>query len=157
VAAVPIPNAFGNTIFCDDIRNEEGGKSTYVGIYHSVMYVPSPFPAVLPKFGMAISYIEKVGACSGPAKINIFFPGDAEDVPTLSFDVPIEKARSGPLPPLDPDFPRDEPIWRAYMPLLLSPFVLKQRGIIKVRALVGGDVIKLGALRVDHTPSDNSP
>lgn len=37
------------TIYCDDIRNEVGGKSTFVGVFGSEMIVPS-FPALLPKF-----------------------------------------------------------------------------------------------------------
>jgi len=44
------------TLFCDDIRQEVGGKLTYVGAYAGSLLVSS-FPAVLPKFCVAVSVV----------------------------------------------------------------------------------------------------
>lgn len=41
------------TIFCDDIRQEMGGKITYVGTYTGSMQVPK-FPTMLPKFCISV-------------------------------------------------------------------------------------------------------
>lgn len=39
---------FLSTTFCDDIRQEVGGKISLIGVYNGVMYVPQ-FPVTLPK------------------------------------------------------------------------------------------------------------
>jgi hypothetical protein len=39
---------FLSTTFCDDIRQEIGGKISLIGVYNGVMYVPQ-FPVTLPK------------------------------------------------------------------------------------------------------------
>ena len=41
---------YGYAIFCDDIRNEPGGKLTFVGCYNAVMFTEREYPIVLPKF-----------------------------------------------------------------------------------------------------------
>ncbi|EPH6960523.1 DUF6941 family protein [Pseudomonas aeruginosa] len=40
-----------STLFCDDIRNEIGGKVSYIGTYASTLYVKK-FPATLPKLAI---------------------------------------------------------------------------------------------------------
>ena len=42
-----------STTFCDDIRQEIGGKLSYMGVYSSDLYVGG-FPITLPKFCVAI-------------------------------------------------------------------------------------------------------
>lgn len=42
------------TIFCDDIRQEVGGKISLIGVYNGVMYVPQ-FPVTLPKLWLMAS------------------------------------------------------------------------------------------------------
>lgn len=44
------------TVFCDDIRQEIGGKLSYIGVYSGNMLV-SEFPAVLPKLCLALSVV----------------------------------------------------------------------------------------------------
>lgn len=41
---------YGYCIFCDDIRNEPGGKLSFIGCYNAVMFVGREFPLALPKF-----------------------------------------------------------------------------------------------------------
>lgn len=47
------------TIFCDDIRHELGGKTSFIGVYAGVMFVAS-FPVILPKFCLAASLVTPV-------------------------------------------------------------------------------------------------
>lgn len=50
LSAFPDMNQRGAfTIYCDDIRQEVAGKSTFVGVYGGEMIVPK-FPAILPNF-----------------------------------------------------------------------------------------------------------
>ena len=43
------------TTFCDDVRQEVGGKLSLIGIYDTVMYVPQ-FPVTLPKLWIVTAY-----------------------------------------------------------------------------------------------------
>lgn len=44
------------TIFCDDIRHEVGGKSSFIGVYEQKMLVPK-FPVVLPRLCLAVKAV----------------------------------------------------------------------------------------------------
>ena len=45
--------------YCDDIRQEVGGKLTLVGVYNGSLLVPS-FPVVLPKLCLALQVVTAV-------------------------------------------------------------------------------------------------
>ncbi len=45
-----------HTIFCDDVRNEVGGKLSYMGVYSGTLLV-TEFPIVLPKLCVALTAI----------------------------------------------------------------------------------------------------
>jgi len=45
-----------STIFCDDIRQEAGGKLSLMGVYSGVMFVPD-FPIILPKLCISITAV----------------------------------------------------------------------------------------------------
>jgi hypothetical protein len=49
-------NRHVETIFCDDIRQEIGGKISYIGVYSAKMLVSS-FPATLSKFCIALRVV----------------------------------------------------------------------------------------------------
>lgn len=44
------------TIFCDDVRHELGGKLSYIGDYSGVLLVPA-FPVTLPKLCLVIKVL----------------------------------------------------------------------------------------------------
>jgi len=44
------------TIFCDDVRHELGGKLSYMGAYNGVLFVPA-FPVTLPKLCLVINVL----------------------------------------------------------------------------------------------------
>jgi hypothetical protein len=55
------------TIFCDDIRHEVGGKLSYIGVYSGRLLVPG-FPLSLPKLCVAVRAVapraQPLPACS---------------------------------------------------------------------------------------------
>lgn len=63
------------TIFCDDIRQEVGGKLTYVGAYSGSM-LAEQFPIALPKFCIAVSLV--VDAFPVDESVTICILRDAE-------------------------------------------------------------------------------
>lgn len=47
---------FLSTIYCDDVRQEVGGKLSLIGVYNGVMYVPQ-FPVTLPKLWIVATFV----------------------------------------------------------------------------------------------------
>src|SRR5262249_10273063 len=84
------PDAWGYTIFCDDIRVEVGGKLTYVGSYGGRMGVYGTFPCVLPKIFLGIVYYQHLGKVELPIKFWVFLPGDADEKPSIVAEWPRE-------------------------------------------------------------------
>src|SRR5438445_2168364 len=79
---------YGFSVFCDDIRAEVGGKASFIGVYNSIMFMPS-FPAVLPKFGIIIFFnepAEMIRTRDFTVNINVFLPG--QDEPIFTGDIP---------------------------------------------------------------------
>jgi len=44
------------SLFCDDIRQEIGGKLTFIGVYNNILYIDS-FPAAIPRLGVFLKAI----------------------------------------------------------------------------------------------------
>jgi len=47
---------FLSTIYCDDVRQEVGGKLSLIGVYNGVMYIPQ-FPVTLPKLWIVATFV----------------------------------------------------------------------------------------------------
>jgi len=47
---------FLSTIYCDDVRQEVGGKLSLIGVYKDVMYVQQ-FPVTLPKLWVVATFV----------------------------------------------------------------------------------------------------
>jgi hypothetical protein len=145
----------GYTIFCDDIRNERGNKTTFVGTYDAEMTVHGSFPCILPKFALAIRYQELRGVYTDePVTLQIYMPGDKEGEPTFSGDMAdaAEARKNIKIHPLaNANLPR---YMQLAVNLVASPFAIPQPGEILVRAKCGSEVVKLGSLLV--VPAEES-
>lgn len=139
------PTPYGYTIFCDDIRNEIDGKVTLVGIYAADMIFNVPLPVIVPKLGIVINYFERRGESVDPIRLEIYLPGDEVGKPTITSDIPREHFRN--IPELnDPD--AEDVRISAVFNMVLSPVNILKKGRIRVRAVRGEDIIKLGSLRI---------
>src|SRR5450759_1276936 len=117
-----VPNAWGFSLFCDDIRHELGGKTTIVGIYQIDMIYPPEvvFPLVIPKFGIFVKYYETPGALKNDLNLRVYFPGLEKDKPVV--DIPILRATLN--PDAAPQYPLEDDQQRVFnlsFPLLLGP------------------------------------
>jgi hypothetical protein len=83
MTVLPIPEIYGYTIFCDDIRQEVGGKISFVGVYSGTMFVHGEFPVTLPKFAFGISLMQRREILEPNIQVQIFLPGDPEDSPSI--------------------------------------------------------------------------
>jgi hypothetical protein len=150
------PEAYGYTIFCDDIRAEVGGKLTYVGSYSGTMLVHGSFPTIVPKLALGIVYLQRRDRLILPITFWIFLPGDAEDKPSIIAEMPHEAAI---------DFGKvfaqkvetEETFVTLYSQFALTPLHIAQPGILKVRAVRGDQLIRLGGLVIMPAPVEESP
>jgi hypothetical protein len=62
---------FLSTIYCDDIRQEVGGKLSLMGVYNAVMYVPQ-FPVTLPKLWIMATYVTAQDNPPKSLKVRVF-------------------------------------------------------------------------------------
>jgi hypothetical protein len=148
------PKIFGSTVFCDDIRREEAGKISLIGVYRGALLANAPFPIVLPKFGFAISYHHLRSSkkpAIGPVEFCIFLPGDDADSPSITGQIPLQEP-----PPEDPArlaeliSAGERAYIRANAEVVVAGLLLKSVGVIKVRAIAAGKMYRIGALRVEQ-------
>lgn len=142
------------TIFCDDVRNEVGGKFSYIGIYTGGMHVPA-FPAVLPKFAFVVNVIEPramAEARNEPVRINIYLPG--EEKPLLSGDFGAIKDDLHGMPAIHmQEDPGANQIVTGYAMFVVAPLVIQRPGRIRVRCEYPGlGLMRAGSLGVDLQP-----
>ena len=161
MALIPTPDIYGYTIFCDDIREELGGKQSFVGCYPATMFVHVPFPATLPIFATAVTVMQRRKAFEPNFSLCIFLPGDADDQPSIqgklqetneSKVAELTAAESAELHPDAQGDDFDEQYITLNARLKFSQLILKQPGLIKVRAIIGENTYRLGTLRVSPPP-----
>ncbi|MDQ0466456.1 hypothetical protein QO010_004249 [Caulobacter ginsengisoli] len=135
------PDAFGYTIFCDDIRTENNNKNILIGVYNSEIILTSPFPTTLMKLVMEVHYAEKPSSSELPVVLNIYLPGDLEEAPSIVSEIGSD-FRKIDLPDVD------DPRCGFILAIALSPVEFKQEGQVKVRVTRGDEVIRIGAIMV---------
>ncbi len=145
---------YGFTLFCDDLREEVGGKTTYVGVYGDAMYVKPELPFQLPKLHLAIHIFNEPGKIFKTLKIQIAIPGDDAEKPGIEFDVDENQLIKEKTPDV-----ADEPTqMRTHIALKLGmiPFPIKDYGRLRVSALWNGDYVSLGSLAIAPAPKSDS-
>lgn len=136
---------YGVTVFCDDIRNELGGKHTCVGAYGSEMPLIE-IPALLPKMGFAVQVVLGASVKLERVLAKVYFPGNSINNPEIELPIPIESVsvlRHGKTE--DADIP---PHSKFLMYIMLSPVEIRSEGNIKVRVDINESTVKCGVLRV---------
>jgi hypothetical protein len=153
---MPISSPSGYTTFCDDIRQEVGNKLSMVGVYTNGMLTPEPFPVVLPKFCMFVTYVEVKGTETEPVNFSIYLPGDEDEKPSFNYILEeiMEARKTAPDMPI-PDSvavpSHSQSILPVKFPIIISPAEFRQPGFVRVHAHIGDRTYKLGSLLVDTT------
>jgi hypothetical protein len=141
----------GFVTFCDDIRQELGGKITLVGCYIGEMTVHGQAPAKLAKLGLQAKLV--FPAETAPRKIDVrvdFVPGD-KTLFEATLDIPEAEHKKA-LERVEPDGTGDEPQFGLVQHTILTPLEIPGEGRIRVRAVVDGETVKLGSLRIRFNP-----
>jgi hypothetical protein len=155
MTVLPSPDVHGYTIFCDDIRQEMGGKISFMGVYSGTMFIHGEFPFTLPKFGFGITLMQRREILEPNIQVKIFLPGDAEETPSISTQASetVEGTVAAQTAAAVEGLPMgDERVVAMHMHLIAAPLIFKEPGIMKVRALRRGDLIRLGSIRVVSQP-----
>ncbi|MDX2220816.1 MAG: hypothetical protein SF172_17480 [Burkholderiales bacterium] len=142
-------DAYGVTVFCDDIRHEVNGKMTLVGCYASELNFSGPPPGILPTFA---------------ALVNLRFPRESH-FETLTLHVTkIEGGDSTEIFSAETKFTPDafldnseveandssEKILSVVIPIQWTPLVIAAPALIRVRAkLDSGEEVRAGSLTIN--------
>lgn len=143
---------FGYSIFCDDIRNEVGGKLSFIGCYNAVMFVTDVFPFTLPKFCI---HLHVVTPAHEPFKLIVarcYAPGHREPIASERIEPPAQAEQSRLVEEIG-HVPAVPKFIVAAASLVFAPLKIDEPGLISVRALVddAADELKIGSLRVAVT------
>ncbi len=141
----------GYVIFCDDIRHEQGNKPSFMGVYTQDMFIGVPFPTALPKFYAFVTYVDSLDAPHGNVTIQLFLPGDADDKPSATSEIPfLEMAEKAPRKTATG---REPTKLKLHLELQMVPFAIKEAGFVKVVAVHSGGTLELGKLEVASLPA----
>ena len=139
-----LPSGF--VIFCDDIRHEISGKSTYVGVYSGQMVLTGNLPVTLPQLYAAITFrvsppseiIKPVIKVHMSGQDEALFEWNAEIEPVINQQdniAPIENSDSITVMQIG--------ITAGFQGLIIS-----EPCQIRVRAYIGDDEYRLGILQI---------
>jgi len=145
---------FLTTIFCDDIRQEVGGKLSLMGVYNTVMYVQQ-FPATLPKLWIMATYIAAQDKPPKSLKFRVFRNNEPlADLDALP-DYLQELANAR-----EPVVPQPEGCQRAISSqthICFSPLVLDQPCVLRVSAITDKGEVRGPGLQVQMQPPSVHP
>jgi hypothetical protein len=158
VETLPPLDIYGYTIFCDDIRQEVGGKYSYIGAYDGKMFVQGDFPVLLSKLCLAVTFLQRRELLIANVGLHIFGPEQTEvDTPSIqaTFQEPEEGAvaKQTAAASAAEGLPGGQTSYVAMLArIILSPFNIAQPGDLRVRILRDGKYVRAGALRIFQVP-----
>ena len=87
-------------------------------------------------------------------QLKILLPSDRDDNPSFAGELSPGDASQIRTLPEDIEREDDERYVAAKLSLILSPLEIKQAGLMKVRAVIAGETVKLGRLAIIHRPKE---
>ena len=143
---MPIPRtAF--CLFCDDVRQEIGNKTSYMGVYMTDMLFPSnPSPdatVMLPKFCISVWLITDITDKPQKAIVTVFVPPGRTEA--IRFDYPIDQVDQALT---HQNLMRDVRKYILQATLPFTPMVFASEGHIEVQIETEREILQAGKLRV---------
>ena len=141
--------AYGVTVFCDDIRFEVNGKMTLVGCYGAQLNFNGPPPGILPTFSALVSLRFPKEYTFETLNLTILKTEGSESVEIFSNDSKVSSDAFSDTPePGEVD--ANEKLLSVVVPVQWSPLVFSAPGTISVRAkLDSGAEVRAGSLQVN--------
>jgi hypothetical protein len=144
-------NRHVQTIFCDDIRHELGGKLSYIGVYSGHLFVPT-FPVTLPKLCLSLSVITPASQPFQKLELRIFKDDEqiAEGIlEEVQLSEIIEATAEG-----NGNFATEERVQVLNSLFMFSPFQIDGPCRLRVRAVTESEELKGLALSVAQATAD---
>ena len=141
-----------HTTFCDDIRQEIGGKLSFIGIYGTTLYAQS-FPLTLPKLCLAINVVTPSSHPLRKLVVRVF-----KDDELLSESQPDQALLTSKDDEML-DMPEDERQNRRMILRLLnvfSPFQIDDPCKLSVRVETEEEEINAIGLKIEQMPEQKS-
>lgn len=135
---------FLSAIYCDDIREEIGGKRTLVGIYGDALIVPQT-PGLIPKLGIIVTlYSDRSNPVS---RCKIVVRNNDQDIGEMDLDAAeLANVRS------QLDAPETSKWERLEVAMLFSPVHISQPGAITVQAITESETLQALPLSIRTGP-----
>ena len=142
------PNRWGFSIFCEDIRDEIGGTSSWMGVLKGSLDVIGDFPIMIAKLSVIVKYYETPGAHNDDLDFRIYGTDDA-----VIARVKIENNFREGFSKLETEFSGEGQLISLEIPFEFSPMNFPKPGTLKVRMFDGAQELKLGSLVVRPSPT----
>lgn len=139
----------GFTIFCEDLREEVSGQTTYVGVYGDAMFIDHPLPIQLPQMFMAVHLFDEPREGEANIVLKVAGPGFNFDSPEMSLDINPEFKLLD-LPDIG-DMPA-RPRAHVVVKMGATPYKIARYGRLRVAAIWNGNFVPLGSLAISPTP-----
>jgi hypothetical protein len=144
---------YGYSIFCDDIRNEPGGKLSFVGCYNGVIFIAGQFPIVLPKLCVHTHVFSPASQAFSSILIRCYGPGDEQPFAEEAIEPPRQSDQAKLVANLKPQ--AGAPLYIvAATSLVFKPLEFRSSGLLRIRAFIDAEhEVRLGSLRVEAQPA----
>lgn len=138
-------------IYCDDIREEVGNKSSYMGVYSSELTVPTPI--LLQKLCISVKAVTDIADPFEALEIRIV---------KVKGDVETELLSTGPVP-LSTEQPRPDRLDNGSASLImqitfmLTPFQIDEDTNLRIKAITEREELRGAGLRIRIVPPSAAP
>jgi len=148
--------AYGITVFCDDIRHEINGKMTLVGCYASELNFSGPPPGVLPTFAALVHLRFPRNITFEALQITVIKVEGGESSEIFSADSKVapeaftDKSNAG-------EENAGEKVLSVVVPIQWTPLVFSGPALLRVRAkLDSGKEVRAGSLVINFPAEGGS-
>lgn len=133
---------YGITVFCDDIRYETSGKSIYIGVYHNTLNLVTKEPTALPVLHCAARLMVPSDMQAKQLVFKILQEINGEE--KVLVEGPIIAVNES----LNASKDKEKFVY-CLSHLAISPLIITSNFILKSRAYLDGEEVRLGVLAVE--------
>lgn len=136
------------TLFCDDVRHEVGGKLSFIGVYSGGLFVPA-FPVTLPRLCLSVKIVTPADELLRVLNLRVL--RDEETLQEIALDEEQLAAASDSTEEMIEE-QRKERVQMAQFMLVFSPIQFDGPCTLRVRVQTEDGELCGMALKVDQTP-----
>jgi len=141
------PSRYMTSIFCDDVRMEQGNKLSYMGIYNGRLQILA-FQIVLPKLCIVMT-VHCPGSAAPPTSLTFNLFKDDVLLHQIPLEIPEANAIIG-----DDGTIEDGKVLTLSSIMQIFPFQFTEPCELKARAICDGTELKGGRLFVEVLPTN---